>query len=172
VRLGARIVVLVALWLLAWGGPSVANFVSGLLVACLLLVAFPPARHSGPRLRIRPLGVARLLLHILRQLVTSNFLVAREIISRRSSVRTGVLAYHVQHPSDEVVTLVANVLALTPGTMTVEATRDPAVIYVHVLLLEGLDKARQSIARLEELVVDAVGFQHPHARATVSPKEP
>jgi multicomponent Na+:H+ antiporter subunit E len=166
VRLIARFVVLVVLWLLAWGEASPANLTSGLAMAAALLVAFPPARHSGPRLRIRPLGVVRLLLYIARQLVTSNFLVGREIISRRSSVRAGVLAYAVQHPSDEVVTLIANMLALAPGTMTVEATREPPVIYVHFLLLDDVCAARRAIARLEQLVVQAVGFPEPNPATT------
>lgn len=168
-RLTARFVVLIALWLLAWGEASTANLASGLAVAAALLVASPPARHSGPPLRIRPLGVVRLLLYIARQLVTSNYLVAREIISRRSSIRTGVLAYPVQHPSDEVVTLIANVLALTPGTMTVEATRKPAVIYVHFLLLDDVHEARRAIARLERLVVQAVGSPEPNPATTEPP---
>lgn len=165
-RLTARFIVLVVLWLLAWGEASPANLASGLAVAAALLVAFPPVRHSGPRLRIRPLGVVRLLLYIARQLLTSNYLVARETISRRSSIRAGVLAYPVQHPSDEVVTLIANVLALTPGTMTVEATREPAVIYVHFLLLDDVHEARRSIARLERLVVQAIGFPTPNPATT------
>lgn len=172
-RLTSRLVVLVVLWLLAWGQVSLANVVSGLAVATMLLVAFPAARHSGPRLRIRPVGVLRLLLYIVGQLFTSNYLVTREILSRRASIRAGVLAYPVQHPSDEVVTLIANIIALAPGTMTVEATRHPAVVYVHFLLLEDVDQARQAIARLERLVVGAVGFpDHGPAPATPSAQEP
>jgi multicomponent Na+:H+ antiporter subunit E len=157
-RTAVRVGVLVALWLLAWGQVSVANLVSGVLVAGALLVAFPPdARRTGGHIRL--VGALRLVGFVARQLVTSNYLVAREILGWTSSVRTGVLAYDVQRPSDQVVTLMANVIALTPGTMTVEATRDPAVLYVHFLLLDDVDKARRAIARLEELAVATVG--HP-----------
>jgi multicomponent Na+:H+ antiporter subunit E len=107
--------------------------------------------------RIRPLGAARLVLYVLAQLVPSNILVIREIVGRRSRIRTGVLAYPLEHPSDEVLSLMAHVLALTPGTMTVEATRDPFVLYVHFLLLDDLDHARRAVARLECLAVGALG---------------
>lgn len=151
-----RVAALVVLWLLAWGELSVANVVSGAVVAAALLIAFPPRVRRGTA-RIRPLGAVRLGLYVARQLVTSNLLVAREIVSPRSNVRTGVLAYEVRRPSDEVVTLMANVMALTPGTMTVEATREPAVLHVHFLLLADVDAARRTIARLEDVVVGAVG---------------
>lgn len=97
------------------------------------------------------------MIYVLGQLVTSNLLVARVILSRRSRIRTGVLAYPVQDASDEVLTLIANVIALTPGSMTVDATRDPSVLHVHFLLLDDPEGARRSIARLERLAVRALG---------------
>jgi multicomponent Na+:H+ antiporter subunit E len=157
VRITLRVTLLIAFWLLAWGEVSVANVASGLVLAPALLLAFPPRRRTTGAHLISPIGVARLLLYVLGQLVTSNVLVAREVVSRRSRIRAGVIAYPVQHPSDEVLTLITNILALTPGTMTVEATTDPAVIYVHFLLLSDLEGARRAVARLERLAVAALG---------------
>ena len=153
-RFATYITLLVVLWLLAWGDVSVANLISGVAVAVVLLVAFPPRRGSGARWRL--LGVLRLVVYVLGQLVVSNALVAREILSRRSRVRTGVLAYPVPGGSDELLALIANVIGLTPGTMTVEATRDPAVLYVHFLLLNDVEEARTSVARLEKLCRNAL----------------
>ena len=152
-----RAALLVTFWLLAWGEVSVANVASGLVVAIVLLVAFPPHRRRAAGSGVSPLGVAKLVVYVLGQLVPSNLLVAREILSRRSRIQTGVLAYPLHHPSEEVLSLMAHVIALTPGTMTVEATRDPAVLYVHFLLLEDLDQARRTVARLERLAVAALG---------------
>lgn len=67
----------------------------------------------------------------------------------------GVLAYPLQQPSDAVLSLMAHVIALTPGTMTVEATSDPPVLYVHFLLLDDIEKARRTVAGLERLAVAA-----------------
>jgi multicomponent Na+:H+ antiporter subunit E len=152
-----RVTLLTILWLLAWGEASITLVVTGVAVSALLLVAFPPARTLTSRVRFRPIALLRLFLYVGGQLVTSNVLVAREILSRRSRVHTGVLAHRLRHPSDELLTLVANVIALTPGTMTVEATRSPAVIYVHFLLLDDVDEARRAITRLEELAFAALG---------------
>jgi multicomponent Na+:H+ antiporter subunit E len=152
----SRIALLVGLWLLAWGSVSPATVLSGIVLAGGMLIAFPVDR-SRATIRIRPVGAVRLVLYVLGQLVTSNVLVARQILSRDARVHTGVLAYDVQHPTDGVITLMANVIGLTPGTMTVEATRDPGRIYVHFLLLDDVDKARKGIARLERLAVGAIG---------------
>lgn len=162
-RAARRVALLVAFWLLAWGDVSVANVASGLVVAAVLLVAFPPHRSAPTGRRLSPPGVARLALYVVGQLVPSNVLVTREILTRRSRVRTGVLAYPLEHPSDEVLSLMAHVIALTPGTMTVEATTEPAVLYVHFLLLDDLDQARRTVARLERLAVGALGGPVPRA---------
>lgn len=154
-----RLVVLVAIWLLAWGEVRVVHALVGSLLAALLLVAFPMAEGTPLRFRtgIRPLGVLELVGYLLWQLVRSNVLVARQILSPRSRVRTGVITYEMRSRSDWVTTLVANIIALTPGTMTVDATRDPHVLTVHFLLLDDEQRAHDAIATLERLVVGAVG---------------
>jgi multicomponent Na+:H+ antiporter subunit E len=161
-----RAALLVFFWLLAWGHVSVANVVSGILVATGLLIAFPPHRRAVPGPSISPVGTAKLVLYVLGQLVPSNLLVTREVLGRRSRIRTGVLAYPLEQPSDAVLSLMAHVIALTPGTMTVEATSDPPVLYIHFLLLDDLAKARLTVARLERLAVAALGPARPRTDGT------
>jgi multicomponent Na+:H+ antiporter subunit E len=150
---------LLALWLLAWGEVSVGNVVSGIALIVVLLLAFPTTRHGGPRVRVHPIAMTRLVAYVLAQLVVSNVLVAREIVSRRSRVRTGVVGYRVQQPSDLTLTLMSNILALAPGTMPVDVTLDPPMLYVHFLLLSDVEDARRRIGRLETLVAAAVGWR-------------
>jgi multicomponent Na+:H+ antiporter subunit E len=145
---------LVALWLLAWGEASLANVVSGIAVAGALLVAFPPGDPAHVRLSAG--GVARLAGHVASQLLTSNLVTAREVLRRRSTARPGVLAHRLQEPSDEVVTLMTSVIALSPGTMTVDVDEGSTTVYVHFLFLRDVDQARASLARLEHLVVRAI----------------
>ncbi len=154
----ARGVLLVVIWVLAWGAFTAVNVIVGALLAALLLLTFPPTDATARfRLRIRPVAVARLVLYLGAQLVISNVLIAREILSRRSRIRTGVIVHAIPSSSDWVLTLVANAIALAPGTMTVEATSNPSVLHVHFLLLHDVDAARRKLDRLTRLVI-AVAF--------------
>src|SRR5262245_731802 len=146
---------LLALWLLAWGELSVANIVSGVALIVVLMLAFLSPRDRDTR--VHPFAMVRLLVYVLGQLVVSNWLVAREIVSPRSRVQTGVVGYRVQQPSDLTLTLMSNILALAPGTMPVDVTNDPPTLYVHFLLLSDVEDARRRMARLETFVVAAVG---------------
>jgi multicomponent Na+:H+ antiporter subunit E len=150
-----RAALLVALWLLAWGQITVPNVLSGVAVAAMLLLAFPLAVGGG-RTRVNPVGVLRLVGYIVVQLVTSNVVMTREILRRTPRIRPGVLAHRLRSPSEELVTLMTSVIALSPGTMTADVDADSTTIYVHFLLLHDLDAARASLDRLERLASQAI----------------
>jgi multicomponent Na+:H+ antiporter subunit E len=171
-RILGRVALLLALWLLAWGQVTLANVVSGIAVGSALLVAFPPVRRAGAPVRLRPVGAARLAAYVLTQLVTSNLVMAREVLRRGSSARPGVLAHRLQGPSEEIVTLMTSIIALSPGTMTVDVDRDSRTIYVHFLFLRDVEAARALLARLEQLAVRAIGASGSnHTRGPALPEE-
>jgi multicomponent Na+:H+ antiporter subunit E len=155
-----RTAVLVALWLLAWGEASVANVLSGAAVAAALLLAFP-AGPSARHVRLRPGGILRLVAYVARQLVVSNIVMTRQILGRRVDAHPGVVAHHLRRPSEEVVTLMSSVIALSPGTMTVDVDAASSAIYVHVFDLRDLDAARRSLAELEGLAAGAISRPPP-----------
>ena len=166
-RIVGRIALLVVLWLLAWGEVSVANVTSGVAVAIALLVAFPPGPRASGRLRFSAIGAGRLAAYVLVQLVHSNVVMARQIVRRRPDARPGVLAHRLGQPSEEVVTVMTSVIALSPGTMTADVDAESRIIYVHFFLLRDVEAARASLSRLEDLAVHAVA-----ARERVQPARP
>ena len=155
-RQTGQVALLVALWLLAWGDITIANLISGVVVAVAILVAFPSRKRSGTHVELRPLGGVRLLGYIVAQLVRSNVIIAWEILRPRPTVRPGILAHRLQRPSEEVVTVMTSIIALSPGTMTVDVDRESTTVFVHFLLLRDVEAARASLAHLEELVVAAI----------------
>jgi multicomponent Na+:H+ antiporter subunit E len=152
-----RIALLVALWLLAWGDITLGNLISGVVVATAVLAAFPTGHRTAAEMRVRPLGAVRLGGYVVAQLVLSNVTMAREIVRRTPRAQPGVLAHRLGRPSEEVVTLMTSIIALSPGTMTVDVALDSSVIYVHFFLLEDPVAARTALARLERLTVGALG---------------
>jgi multicomponent Na+:H+ antiporter subunit E len=163
--MAGRVAMLVILWLLAWGEVSVPNVMSGVAAATVLLVAFPPRRRDAGDVRLSLLGIARLVAYVAGQLVRSNIVMTRQIL-RPPTPRPGVLAHHLERPTDEVITVVSSIIALSPGTMVVDVAPDSSTIYVHFFHLDDPDEARRSIARLERLAIGAIAGR---ARSTVQP---
>lgn len=159
---------LVVVWVALWGDISVGNLIGGALVATLVLVLFPSA---GPRpgFTVRPWAALRFLAYFLFKLVEANAVVAWEVLTpNNASVREAVVAVPVTGASDAVVTLLANAISLTPGTLTIAVHREPTVLFVHVLHLRSIEETRRDVHRLESLVLSGFGDQksiEAHARA-------
>lgn len=149
---------LVVIWVLLWGEASFANVASGVVIAIALLTVFPSDTPEGaPRFVVRPLAFLRLVGYFVAQLVVSNILLTREVLSRRSRIRTGVVTCELRTGSTRIMTIVANLIALTPGTMTVDVEADPVVLHIHVLKLDDVEDVRAQVAHLEWLVLQAFG---------------
>jgi multicomponent Na+:H+ antiporter subunit E len=147
---------LVAVWVALWEQVSPANVLSGLAVALVVLTLFPVGdrRRSGT---VRPVAAARFLAYFAWNLVEASAVVAWEIVTPRNRINEGIVAIPIRGVSDAVVTVVANAISLTPGTLTLEARRSPAVLYVHVLHLYDVEAVRRETLRLEALAIRAFG---------------
>ena len=149
---------LTAVWVALWGSITWANVLGGVAVAAVLLLAFPlpelPA--SG---RVRPLGLLRFLVFFAKELVQASLTVAWQVVRPGRPLRQAVVAVPVRGLSDRLLTVVANAVSLTPGTLALEVDRPSATLYVHVLDVApgGADEVRRATLHLERLVVLAVG---------------
>lgn len=151
------VIVLVVIWLLAWGSVSWANVLSGVAVAVGIVVAVPDVRRASHLPIVRPVPALRLVGSMLRDVVVSNVMLTRQVLARRPQIATGVVRVPLAGCSDEVVTVIASLVAMTPGTMPIEVDQHPTVLYVHVLHLDDPDDVRRRIWHLRDLVVRTFG---------------
>lgn len=149
---------LTLVWMALWDDFSFANLLNGALVAVALLAVFPA---QGPRheLSLRPLAALRFLAYFGWELVKANAVVAWQVVRPGVRLTEGVVAVPVRGPSEAIVTLVANAITLTPGTLTLEVDRDDAgtVLYVHVLQLTDAEAIRRDVRELEDRAIAAFG---------------
>ena len=85
----------------------------------------PGCAGRGGRVVFRPVAVARLAWHMVVTLVTSNVMLIREVLAPTDRLRTAVIGVPLPGCSDELLTLVNNLVALSPGTMPLELTHGP-----------------------------------------------
>jgi multicomponent Na+:H+ antiporter subunit E len=160
-RLSGMLVWLTVLWVALWGDLSVANVLSGLVVALVVLaVARQPRlirRGTDDDAHVSPLAMAHFGLYVLYKLGEANLILAWEIIRPRSRVLTGVVEVPLRTESELVRNVVANVVTLTPGTVTLEVQAEPPALSVSSFFLDDLDGVRRDTLRIEELAVRAFG---------------
>ncbi len=149
---------LTAVWVALWGDVAVGTLLGGAAVALGVVTAFrDDLEHLS--LRVRPLAALRFVGYFAVQLLESNRVVAVEIVTPPLHIREGIVAVALQGASPGLVTLVANAVTLTPGTLTLEVDRrdDGYVLYVHVLHLRTVEEVRRDVRTLEYLAVRAFG---------------
>jgi len=152
--------ILLVVWLLLWGEPSVGNIVGGVIVTALLLALFDQGRRTH-RHRLAPWGTVRLLGRFLVDLVVSSWRVVLTVLAPTPSRRrVGVVAVPLHHDSPLVIKAVSDLLCLTPGTLTVEIDLNPTVLYVHALGLADPDAVRREVQALEARVLAALPLVH------------
>lgn len=146
---------LLAVWFALWEEVSVANALSGLAVAGAITYLHP---LGGDRQgRLHPLAAARLLAYFAWKLLEATALVAWEVLTPRSHIRQGILAVPLRTTSPTITTLVANMITLTPGTVTIDIDEGGRVLYVHVLHLHDPEAVRRDLRHLEALTIAAFG---------------
>ena len=148
---------LVVLWQLLWRDASVANTISGVVVAVLVALVSPQLPRTVPRHRVRPVDLLRFLGYFAWLLVVSNVVVAREIVTPRDRIRSGIVSVPLAGSSDLATTVLADAITLTPGTLSLEVRQDPPTLYVHVLHVRDVEGVRRDIHRLQRMVVRAIG---------------
>jgi multicomponent Na+:H+ antiporter subunit E len=166
-RVPALLVWLTALWLALWAEVSVANLVSGVAVGVGVLVAtgVRPLRtegDDGDRPKLAPLATLWFIVWVLGKLMQSSLFMAWEIVTPRNRITTGVVRVPLRDGTPTTTLIVASVVTLTPGTLSIELDPAAPALYVHVLHLHDVERVRASLLRVEELAVGAFGS--PRAR--------
>ena len=93
----------------------------------------------------RTVGSVWLFLYFLWDLWVSSLLVARAVIAPRHS-RPRLVTIPLRVQSDVGITMVANFISLTPGTLSVDVSPDRRTLLVHALLAgPSSDATRESV---------------------------
>ncbi|BBY59074.1 Na+/H+ antiporter subunit E [Mycolicibacterium sarraceniae] len=148
---------LTLVWLLLWGTVSVANVLSGVVVALAitLLLPLPSVPVQG---RLHPLSLLWLVLRVAWWLAQSSVQVAWLAIRPGRPPLSAVLRGHLALKSDLVLALAVNIMNLTPGTIVLEIDQARRLVYVHVVDVgneRAVGRFYRQVAELERMMIAA-----------------
>ena len=157
---GPLVVWLTVVWVGLWGSVTAANVLGGLAVAVVLVVLLPLS-DVPDRADVRVLPLLRFLGHFAVDLVVASWQVAVLAVRPGLHLRQAVVSVPVRGASDALLTLLADAISLTPGTLTLEVDRPSATLFVHVLDVgegpDAVERMRTSLLAQEALAVRAIG---------------
>jgi len=161
----AYIVALTAVWLMLWGDISVANILTGALVASVLVLALPmpPIPYAG---RVRLVPLVRLTLKFFADLVIASLRVTAQVLDFRKLPHGVLVIMNLRSDSDLYLTITASMESLVPGTISVDLRRPSSTLVIHMFGVHGdLNDRIASVREQEARVLAAFASDAERARA-------
>jgi multicomponent K+:H+ antiporter subunit E len=121
-----------ALWLLLNSSMHPAHLLLAALLGVLIPLALAPVLPRLPRPHA-PLTQLRLLLRFVADVVLANIAVARLILGPQKALRSGYLWVPLTATEPLVLSLLAAMVTMTPGTVAARLSNDRRFLLVHAL---------------------------------------
>ena len=97
-------------------------------------------------------AIAAVSAYFLYDLVRANLRLAYDIATPRHFMRPGILAIPLEARTDFEIALLANLITLTPGTMSLDVSLDRKYLFVHAMYLSE----PEDFKRFEGLLLKAI----------------
>jgi multicomponent Na+:H+ antiporter subunit E len=136
--------VLALTWGAMTGSFEAENLAIGFAFGFLVLYV-AQRRHGRAPYASRVIGVIRFIGFYLWELLQANLRVAHDVVTPRHMSQPGIIAIPLDAKTDAEITMVANLLTMTPGDLSIDVSSDRRVLYVHSMYLSDPDKVRDEI---------------------------
>jgi multicomponent Na+:H+ antiporter subunit E len=157
---------LAVIWILLWGTVDFYTILVGLVGGYFVLWVFTRALGKHTVREAYGQHVLDLISfgwYFLIQLVKSNLMLAREVLTPGLTMRPRIIRYDIGSLNDAQIVALSNAITLTPGTLVVDVSKDKKQLYIHAMFAQDRDK---TIADLDELRhrMERQVFRLPHHR--------
>ncbi len=127
-------IILAMIWASITGNFSVPNLLLGGVISVVALWLIRK-EVSSPYYFDKLKKIASLTLLFLYELSLSALRVAVLVLSPdlKAKMKPGIIAFPLTVKSDVEITLLANLITLTPGTLSVDVSQDRTKLYVHAI---------------------------------------
>ena len=138
------------------GRLNLSGFVAGFVVGYVALWLSKPL-YDKTRYFERLPKVLGLIIFFAKELLISNVKVLWDVITPQHISRPGIIALPLDARTDAEIMLVANLISLTPGTLSLDLSEDRKLLYIHVMFLDDIDQTRRQIKQgLEKRVLEVM----------------
>lgn len=162
-------ILLALVWVALTGDMSPANLILGFVLGIVLLwigqrvvgaenyFTSEAAWSSTGAIITQLVRVLRFLSFFLLEVIVANIDVMLSVLSPRLSyLRPAIIALPLDVDSDNEITLLANMITLTPGTLSLDVSADRRTLYVHCVFVDDPEDKKQELKQSLERLIDEV----------------
>lgn len=143
-RVLALNLLLALLWAALVGSVDTAHLAVGFVVGYAGLWLARPVLGETRYFR-KLVDIVSFLCFFVWELVLSNLRVAWDVLTPRSYRRPGVIAVPLEEATDTEITVLANLVTLTPGSLSLDVAPDRDCLYVHAMFVDDPESLKTEI---------------------------
>ena len=101
--------------------------------------------------------VVHFILFFAWEVIVANVRVAYDVLTPRHRMTPGIIAIPLDVKTDREITILANLITLTPGTLSLDVSTDRRVLYIHAMYIQDVDRFKESIKKeLEKRLLEVL----------------
>lgn len=141
-------------WVLLSGDFSGLNLLVGVIFGYITLVLIEPQVSSLKGYPARVPRIIGFICFFIKELLQANLRVAFDVLTPPWHMQPGVIALPLSARTEMEITMVANLISLTPGTLSLDVSDDRKVLYIHAMFLDDEDELRRNLKDMERRALE------------------
>lgn len=143
-------------WVALTGSFELGNYAFGFVLSYLIMRAIA-VNEGGVGYFNRVPKVIGFGFFFFYEMIKANLEVAYDVITPRFFMKPGIVKYPLSAKTDLEITMLANCISLTPGTLIMAISDDKKVLYIHVMYMDNREKFIERIKNgLERRILEIV----------------
>ncbi|MDQ3551280.1 MAG: Na+/H+ antiporter subunit E [Bacteroidota bacterium] len=135
---------LTVIWMALTGRFELLNFLFGFVLSFFILWLM--SRSSEDTIYFERLPkIISFIFYFFKELIKANMQVAHDVITPKFFMKPGIIKYPLDAKTDLEITLLANLISLTPGTLSLDVSDDKKVLYLHAMYIYDKEEFIESI---------------------------
>lgn len=131
-------------WMLLTGKLEAETFLDGFIVGFIILWISRTALGGSKYFSKIPIAI-KFVFYFIKELIKANLIVAYDIITPKDYMKPGIVAVPLEAKTNLEITLFANLITLTPGTLSLDVSTDKKTLYVHGLYVKDAESFKKEL---------------------------
>jgi multicomponent Na+:H+ antiporter subunit E len=149
-------ILLTFVWVALTGEFIYQNFILGFLLSFFVLWISTAFGRSS-RYFNRLFHSVVLIFYFFKELIRANLYITFDILTPKFRMKPAIIAVPLSAKTDAEITLLANIITLTPGTLIIDVSDDKKFIYVHTMYLTTKEEFIKELKEgLERRLLEAI----------------
>ncbi len=148
-------ILLTLVWVALTGQLNYTNFVFGFVMGFFILWMINRTSIGNKDYFYRVPKILAFILSFFYDMLKANLEVAVDVITPNYNMKPGIIKYRMASQTNFEITMLANMIALTPGTLVIDISKDKKYLYIHGMYLKNRERFEYNIReRIEKKMLE------------------